>query len=127
MGLVLPGLHRSWERERYRSGLRQLFSDLRAARSAAATQHQRVRVFLDLNSGSYRTEGSPRQGQWLQGLRLADSRLVWQNPEQRQGYIAFYGDGSSSGGYLAVLDPSGRRSVLEVEVITGKVSFKSGG
>jgi len=127
LGLVLPGMYRAWERESSRAGVRELLVVLRTARSVAATQHQRVRVFLNLRSGSYSLEGSPRRGQLPPGMRLADAHLVWQDPaEARQGYIAFYADGSSSGGYLALLDSAGRRYGVDVEVITGKVSLKGG-
>jgi Tfp pilus assembly protein FimT len=127
LGLVLPGFKHSLERARSRAGVRELLVALKAARSVAATQRQRVRVFLDLSTGAYRLEGSNRGGVLPPGLRLAEAHLVWQNPEKRQGYIAFYGDGSSSGGYLALLDPSGKRYSLDVEVITGKVTLKAGG
>jgi hypothetical protein len=56
-------------------------------------------------------------------LTLVDARLVWQNPEKRQGYIAFYGDGSSSGGKLELVETTGQRHFLEVKPITGKVSL----
>ena len=124
-GLVLPGLYRSWQRERDRAGLRQLVVALKAARSAAATSHQRVRVFLDLKAGRYRVEGTGRGGE-LAGIRLTDAHLVWQSRDQRQGYIAFYGDGSSSGGFLALVTPMGLQQVLEVEIITGRVTLKAG-
>ena len=52
---------------------------------------------------------------------------MWQNREARQGYIAFYGDGSSSGGYLALMNERGQRQLLDVEIITGRVSLKTGG
>lgn len=126
LGLVLPGLQRSWKRERDRANLRQLAVVLRTARSEAATLRQRVRVFLDVNSGRYRLEGSQRRGQ-VTGMRLAEAHLVWQDFTKRQGYIAFYGDGSSSGGKLTLVDPTGQRQVLEVEVITGKVTLKAEG
>jgi hypothetical protein len=58
-------------------------------------------------------------------VRLTDARLVWQNPEKSQGYIAFFGDGSSSGGKLTLVLPAGRQYLLEVEPITGKVSLES--
>ncbi len=126
LGLVLPGMSRAWQRERARAGVRELMISLRAARGVAATRHQRVRVFLDLRSGAYSLEGTSRGGQLPQGMRLAEARLVWQDDAARQGYIAFYADGSSSGGYLALLDPAGRRYQLDVEVITGKVSLQGG-
>ncbi len=124
MGLVLPNLMRTWEREKQRSTLRELATALRTARSEAITKSQTVRLFLNLKTGHYRLEGIAREGA-LTGLQLSDARLVWQNLEKSQGYIAFYGDGSSSGGKLALVDPTGRRYLLEVEPITGRVSLGS--
>jgi general secretion pathway protein H len=126
LGLVMPSLLRSWEREKDRATLRELTAALRAARSEAVTKSRQVRLFLDLKSGRYRLEGSNLGGA-LTGLSLTDARLVWQNIERTQGYIAFYGDGSSSGGNLALLEPSGRRYLLEVKPITGKVSLGTQG
>ena len=124
LGLVLPGLINSWERESNRTTIREFTTTLRTARSEAVTRGFKVRLFIDLKTGRYRLEGSTREGA-LQGVRLTDARLVWQNPEQSQGYIAFYGDGSTSGGTLALVEPTGRRYLLEVEPITGKVSLRS--
>ena len=124
LGLVLPGLIRSWERESNRATLREFTTTLRTARSEAVTRGLRVRLFLDLKTGRYRLEGSTREGA-LKGVGLSDAQLVWQNPEKSQGYIAFYGDGSTSGGKLALAEATGRRYLLEVEPITGKVSLRS--
>ena len=124
MGLVLPSLVRNWEREKNRATLRELTATLRTARSEAITRGLKVRLFLNLKSGRYRLEGSAQEGT-LTGVRLIDARMVWQNPEKSQGYIAFFGDGSSSGGKLALEEPTGRRYLLEVEPITGKVSLRS--
>ena len=125
MGLVLPGLMRAVKKERDRTNLRQFTMVLRLARSQAATSHQRVRVFLNKDTGRYWLEGSNRQGV-LAGMRLEDVRLVWPDPDRRQGYIAFYSDGTSSGGKLVMTDPIGRLYNLEVEIITGKVTLKTG-
>lgn len=126
MGLVLPGLQRTWKRESDRSSLRRLAGLLRAARSEAATRHQRVRLFLDPKSGRYQLEGSAQQGQ-LTGLQLAEAHLVWQDQEKSRGYIAFYGDGSSSGGKLVLVEAAGPRHLLKVEIITGKVTLTTEG
>jgi general secretion pathway protein H len=126
MALVLPGLQGSWKRERDRANLRQLAVALRTARSEAATRRQRVRVFLDVETGQYRLEDSNRGGQ-VTGMRLDEAQLVWEDSTKRLGYIAFYGDGSSSGGKLTLVGAGGQRQVLEVEVITGKVTLKAEG
>jgi general secretion pathway protein H len=124
LGLVLPGLINSWQRESNRATLREFTTTLRTARSEAVTRGYKVRLFLNLKTGRYRLEGSTREGA-LTGVKLTDAQLVWQNPEKSQGYIAFYGDGSTSGGTLALAEPTGRRYLLEVEPITGKVSLRS--
>jgi general secretion pathway protein H len=125
MALVLPGLQRSYRREHDRANLRRLVVALRAARSEAATRSERVRLFLDVKTGRYRLEGSTQRGQ-LTGMRLTGASLVWQDDLKRRGYIAFYGDGSSSGGKLGLVDPTGQRYLVEVEVITGRVTLTRG-
>jgi prepilin-type N-terminal cleavage/methylation domain-containing protein len=124
LGLVMPGLQRTVKRERERSSMRQLTTALRLARSEAATSHKRVRLFLDLKTQRYWLEGSNRQG-FLTGKRVGDPHLVWQDATRRRGYIAFYGDGTSSGGKLSIADSTGRQYNIEVEIITGKVSLKT--
>lgn len=124
MGMVVPSMYGTWHREREKASLRQLMTTLRSARSLAATRHQRVRVFLDLGAGRYQLEGSSRAGDLSRSFRLGDAHLVWQDRDTRKGYIAFYGDGSSSGGHLVVKDGGGNNQVINVEIITGKVSLK---
>lgn len=124
MGLTLPALHRSWQRGQVRVALRQLAVTLKTARGQAASQQQRVRVFLNVRTGQYQREGS-RVWQQLPGMmKIVDSSLVWQDRSARTGYIAFYGDGSSSGGSLAFQDAYGQGHLLKVDGITGQVSLK---
>ena len=125
MALVLPGLRQSYVRERDRASLRRLVAALKVARSEAATDRKRVRVFLDLKTGQYRLEGSAAPGQ-LTGMTLSDASLVWQDHQKQHGYVAFYSDGSSSGGRLKLVDPAGQPHVVEIEMVTGRVSLKSG-
>jgi len=125
LALTLPTLQSAFRGEHDRVVLRRLASTCRLARSQAVTQRQRVRLFVDLGQGSYRLEGSSQEG-ILAGMRLGEAHLVWLDGEKRRGYIAFYGDGSSSGGLLNLLDHKGRRHILQVEIITGKVTFKTG-
>lgn len=123
MGLVLPGLMRAAKKEGIRSNLREFSTILRLARSEAATKHRRVRVFLNKENGRFWLEGSNRHGV-LAGMHLGDVRLVWEGDERRQGYIAFYADGTSSGGKIVMTDPTGRVYSLDVEIITGKATLK---
>jgi general secretion pathway protein H len=125
LGLVVPSMYRNWQREKDRAAVRQLSAILRLARSTAVTQRQRVRLFVDINAGRYLLE-NPRQVGEVAGMSITDPHLVWPGPDRRRGYIAFYGDGSSSGGHLVLVGPTGRRHVIEVEIITGKVTVKTG-
>jgi general secretion pathway protein H len=125
LGLVVPSLYRNVKRERDRASVRQLSAVLRLARSTAVTQRQRVRVFVDVNAGRYLLE-KPRKVGDLSGVSVTEPHLVWPGQDRRRGYIAFYGDGSSSGGRLALVGPAGQRHVIEVEIITGRVTVKTG-
>ena len=125
LGLMVPSFQHTISREQDRANIRQLATVLRLARSQAATKHLRVRVFVNKQSGRYWLEGSKHNG-GLAGMRLGDTRLVWEGVDRRQGYIAFYADGTSSGGKLVITDPTGRPYNLEVEIITGKVTLKTG-
>lgn len=122
--MAAPGFYSSWKRQQDLASLREMAAALRLARGAAVTTRQRVRLFVDVNTGRYRLEEPVRRGA-LPGMRLADAHLVWQDASRRLGYIAFYGDGSSSGGRLALVDREGRRHLLNVEIITGKVTLKT--
>lgn len=126
IGLVMPGLIGSYQREQQRAELREFMAVLRTARSEAVTRRQRVRLAVDLGSGVYRVEGTAVQGT-LRGLSLEHPSLVWDDLERRRGFIIFYPDGSSSGGRLAVVDSRGASYLVEVDTITGKVSLKMGG
>ena len=123
IGLVLPGLLKSYQREQERSKIRRFLTILRTARSEAVTRHQRVRLAVDLNTGHYNLEGFAGQGT-LNDLRLEDPHLVWEDMDRRQGYIIFYPDGSSSGGKLVIINAAGRQYLVEVDTITGKISLK---
>jgi general secretion pathway protein H len=123
LGLVAPTFYRGWERERTRAALRDLSATLRLARSVAVTEQARTRVYVDLERGRYWLEGGARAGQLPPGTRFGQIALVWQE-QGRLGYIAFYGDGASSGGRLDLEDPQGRRYILNVDIITSKVSLE---
>jgi len=123
LGLTIPSLYRSWQRNQVRVALRQLAVTLKTARGQAVAQHQRVRVFLNVPAAKYQLEGS-RVWRQLPGMKIVESNLVWQERGYRAGYIAFYADGSSSGGSLVVADSFGRGHLLQVKVITGQVSLQ---
>jgi general secretion pathway protein H len=126
LGLVAPTFYRGWERERLKSALRDLSAIMRLARSVAVTERVRVRVFVDLEYGRYWLEGTGRQGKLPVGTRFTQAALVWLDQSRRLGYVAFYGDGASSGGRLDVEAPQGRRYVLKVDIITSRVSLGAG-
>lgn len=123
MGLVVPNLHRSWEREQFKGNIREVLNVLRQARGAAAARNKPVKVVFDLDNGAYQWEETGVKH--CRGVfQASGTQLVWQDQRQRQGALIFYGDGSSSGGQLTVLGPKERLWVISVDRITGKVSLK---
>jgi general secretion pathway protein H len=126
IGLVLPGLLTSFQREQQRTKLREFMTILRTARSEAVSRHQRVRLALELTTGRYHLEGFTANGV-LSGLSLEHPRLVWEDVDRTRGYIIFYPDGSSSGGKLIITDATGGEYVVDVDTITGKVSLRTAG
>lgn len=122
LGFVAPNLYRSWQKEEAKASVRRLLLDLRQARSLAIAHNRTVKIFFDLEQNTYEWEKGGRQrcGLLLQGQ---DSALVWQGNAQRQGYLAFYSDGSSSGGHLSLKGPADSLWVLAVDKITGQVQL----
>jgi prepilin-type N-terminal cleavage/methylation domain-containing protein len=105
LGLVLPGLLRSWEREKNRATLREFTTTLRTARSEAVTRGVQGAAVSQPQDRPL-SAGRINPGRRLKGSEPGPTpSLVWQNPEKSQGYIAFYGDGSTSGGKLALVLP----------------------
>jgi general secretion pathway protein H len=126
IGLVVPGLLTSFQREQQRAKLREFLTVVRLARSEAVSRHQRVRLAVEPSTGNYRLEGFTANGV-LSGLSLEQPRLVWEDVDRNRGYIIFYPDGSSSGGRLVITDATGRQYLVEVDTITGKASLKNPG
>ena len=99
----------------------QVIGDLRRARAAAMAGDRMVAVMLDPSKHGYRIDGrfvilpnaavlSLRRGQSGGGSQTAEI-----------GQVAFFPDGSSTGGTLTVATRSGDADVLEVEWLTGAV------
>jgi general secretion pathway protein H len=126
IGLVLPGLLKSYHREQQRANLRGFLTVVRTARSEAVSRRQKVRLAVDCNTGQYHLEGFAASGV-LDGLSPEHPRLVREDGDRTKGSIIFYPDGSSSGGKLVIRDATGREYVVEVDTITGKVSLRTTG
>lgn len=127
LGLVAPTFYRAWERERVRGSLREFSAVLRLARSVAVTERTRIRVFVDLDQGRYWLEGTRRGGRLPPGTRIAQAALVWPEQGRRLGYVAFFGDGASSGAKLDLEDPGGRMYTVYVDIVTSRVTLGAGG
>ncbi len=123
LGLVAPNLYRSWQREEAKAGARQLLLQLKQARSLAVAQGRTVKVTFDLEQNTYQWEKAGVQKSAVL-LRGRDSALVWQGTAQQQGYVAFYSDGSSSGGHLRLQGPDNRDWLLIIDKITGQVRLQ---
>jgi general secretion pathway protein H len=123
MGLVVPNLYRSWEREQLKASIREVITVLRQARGTAAARNKPVKVFFELDTGSYQWEEAGVK-HCRASFQPAGTQLVWQDQKRHQGFLIFYGDGSSSGGQLTLVGPNQRVWVISVDKFSGKVSLK---
>ena len=112
---ALPGV----ETKRTASDLAAVLKDARfqAIRSSFETA-----VVLDLGARQYRVEGESQSHSLPAGLEITLTTGGASSPGGRSGEIAFYADGSSSGGRVA-LGQGGHVYHVDVDWLTGRVSL----
>lgn len=125
LGFVGSNLYKAWQKEQARLILRQVVSVLRQARSDAVAGNRKVKVHFNVSEQRYWLADAAKEVRPLPPIKPGGSQLVWQDQHRRQGYIVFYGDGSSSGGRLMFLNPGNQPFILDVDRITGQLNFGS--
>lgn len=107
------------ESARYHATVRDLLSDLRAARTEALLTGRAVHYVIDVNKRSVRYGNKQRQI----SDQLSFSAIVAKNMTQADHAIVFYADGSSSGGSLMVARNSNGEGVrLRVDWLLARIS-----
>jgi general secretion pathway protein H len=118
IGLALPAFDRALPGAETRAEARELAALLREARSHAIRDDATVSVTLDIGDRSLIAPGGRHRVPKRLGLRLLTGTTEVSRGEAR---ILFYGDGTSTGGRLRLLDDGGHVDVL-VDWLTGRVA-----
>lgn len=100
----------------------QVIVDLRRARSAALSGDRMVALILDPSNHGYRIDGRSVTLPNSAVLSLRRSQSSAGSKTAEIGQVAFFPDGSSTGGTLTVATSAHDADVLEVEWLTGTVS-----
>lgn len=117
-GLVGFGLQQGLKTARERQVVGQMVEALRSTRARAIVSGQTARTVFDLQALSFQAPDRPRQ-HWP-----ADLQVTLHTAEQAGAAVAFYPDGSSTGGNLLLTNGS-RRWRIDVGWLTGSVQSKA--
>jgi len=124
LALVLPRLAGGLEGLRLRTASRQVAALLRTARAQAVVERRTVTVNVDPRRGLLEASseaGTPRRLALPEGIDLAVlDAAAWRH---RAVQIRFSPRGGSDGGVLGVTG-AGRRIVVVVDPLTGRVSLR---
>ncbi|MDL2338722.1 MAG: GspH/FimT family pseudopilin [Pseudomonadota bacterium] len=118
IGLVPTAFERLRESVQYRDALRSVMSDLRQARSRAASQGTEVRFEVDLAKGLYGVEGSTPHV-LPSPLKF---RVTVASIELAQGQVAsirFLPEGGATGGSVDILRPAGNGARIQIDWLSG--------
>jgi general secretion pathway protein H len=116
--LMPPFLAGGQSRAELSTGAREIAAALRETRSLAIRQGRSAAFVVDGAAGTFRAAGGARERRLPAGLRL--SLLTLANQRLDAGVIRFFGDGSSTGGSVSIVQGE-RRSDVTVDWLTGRV------
>ena len=118
-GLAAPALTQAVTGSDLRRETRELEAALARARAGALTGGKPQRILVDGLAGAYAVGGSRHAltGGIIIAASVPDSRRL----SAHQAVIEFFPDGSSTGGRMTLSSPSGGKSALTVDWLTGRV------
>ena len=106
VGLAPPALEKMRESSQYRSTLRSLAAELRAARQQALLTRSPTRVVIDLAQHRFGLDGARTSHAIPETLQLRTTVAGIESTAE-QAAIRFFPDGGSTGGSIEVIRPSG--------------------
>lgn len=125
-GLLLAtvpiALSRGYEASAYRATVRDLLAGLNAARHEAMRTGRETVFNLDLEGRRFGI-GDRLNRSFAEALEVRFVVAQSDSAEQSRGSIRFYPDGSTTGGSIDLVRPSGDGTRLRVDWLLGKVSL----
>jgi general secretion pathway protein H len=119
---VPPLLSRALPGAELRGAAQQVTAGLRQARGRAIATGRDTALVLDLEARWFQVEGVQRRRPLPEGVGLRLTTAESEVAARRRGRVRFYPDGSSSGGRI-ILARAGRRWVVDVDWLTGRVTL----
>ncbi len=121
LGVVPVAASRLYESVEYRATVRELLTSLRQSREVAAREGRSVRFVIDAQRGLFGVAGRPMHD-FPEGYRVATQLAATEQQSGGLGVIRFFPDGSSSGGSITVIRPSGQGVRLRVDWLMGRIT-----
>lgn len=121
LAVVPPRLSGAIAHAELKGAARELAAGLRTARSQAIAGRREVALVVDVEGRRFSIPGG-REVRLAEGVRLSAVTARSEAIGKEQGMIRFFPDGSSTGGRIT-LSNGGQRYTVDVDWLTGRVSF----
>ncbi|UZR28674.1 GspH/FimT family pseudopilin [Methylococcus mesophilus] len=121
MAVAVPNVMPAIEAAQLSSAARDVASGLRFARGQALSRRQEVRFTLDVPGHRYRVSTRPKVFGLPSGVGLKLFTASGEVEGEGVGSILFFPDGSSTGGRVT-LEAAGRKRLIDVNWLTGRIS-----
>ncbi|MCB1954259.1 MAG: prepilin-type N-terminal cleavage/methylation domain-containing protein [Rhodocyclaceae bacterium] len=121
LGVVPISAHRLYESVQYRATVRDVLTDLRQSRARAASEGRSIRFVVDLQKRIFGVAGMTMR-EVPADYQLAASLARTEQGPDGVGAIRFFPDGSSSGGSISIVRPTGQGVRLRVDWLLGRIT-----
>ncbi len=119
--LITPRVGGGREGLEFRGAVRNLVADLRRTRAFAIAHNRPARLVVDLAGRRYRLEATGTERSLPPAANVTLLTAVEEIVDATIGAVVFFPDGGSTGGRV-VIDHKGRRSDVQIDWLTGRVS-----
>ncbi|QJD30701.1 GspH/FimT family pseudopilin [Methylococcus geothermalis] len=121
LAVAVPNVMPAIEAARLSSAARDVASGLRFARGQALSRRQEVRFTLDVAGHRYQVSTRPKAFGLPSAVALKLFTASGEVEGEGVGSIRFFPDGSSTGGRVT-LEAAGRKRLIDVNWLTGRIS-----
>lgn len=121
LGVVPMAANRLYESVQYRATVRDVLTELRQSRERAASEGRAIRFVVDLQKRVFGVAGQSMRA-FPSDYRLAASLARTEQGPDGVGAIRFFPDGSSSGGSISIVRPTGQGVRLRVDWLLGRIT-----